>query len=1162
MSYIIIKSDGATLCTIQDGTINTTATSLGLPGRLYPSYGQVFDTNYVFLLENFANNTPPANPIRGQLWYDIGNTVLRVCPIDGATSASQWVRIATTDNNGNITANNVTFTGNIIANNATLSGNIIANNATANSLFVGNAQGNAFIGFDSVYYGVGEFAGNVNNYVEVSVYNSNTGTSASADFSLYDTGGLSSNYFIDIGINGKNFSQPGVWTINGPSDGYLYTGNSNLSIGTPSVGTFINFFTGNSLASNERMRIDTNGNVGINNTAPTNTLSVNGTAYISGNLTVSNVFASFYGSGAGLTSLPAGNVIGTVANATYATYSGQASTITVADDSSMTAQYYPVFVSSAGISTALGIDTAMSYVASSNTLTVGNLIVPGSITGTATAAITAGTVTTAAQPNITSVGALSTLSVTGLVTAGNISGGNTVLANFLTGALTTPAQPNITSVGTLTSLAVTGNITGANLTGNHFGNGAGLTNINGANVTGTVANAAYATVAQSLVSGANATTAGTVTTNAQPNITSVGTLTSLTVTGNISGANLTGNHFGSGAGLTNINGANVTGTVAYAAVANSVAGANVTGIVANAAYATVAQSLVGGAGAATAVTVTGNAQPNITSVGTLTSLAVTGNISAANVTANLFGNGAGISSITGANVTGTVANASYATTAGTVASSGITGVVANANYSTFAGTVITSAQPNITSVGNLTALTVTGNVSGNNISTNGNLSVTGNINVGSQGISTSGNITGANVNGNHFGNGSGLSSLTAANITGTVANANYSTYAGTVITSAQPNITSVGTLANLSMSGNITSTASIYANSGTVGGSLLAGTLNASSSAQPNVTSVGVLSGLTVAGGILAGNMTVQSGGFFAGNGIGLSNINGSNVSVVPSATTSTTAATVTTNAQPNITSLGTLTGLVSSGTVTATTPNNGTVGGIILRGNLVSSNAFMQITDSTGTVQWGYWQSNASGNMLWHGNLTTSGTFYGNGSGLTALTGSYVTGTVANAAYATTAGSASSAITANTATTVSSISSSQVISALGYAPYNGTTNPAGFVPLSSFTQNFNAGGTSGLYYGGTHYGWTQLPNGLIIQWGNDETYHPAEGGVTVTFPVTFPTMVLTVMAVDKGQGYGNAGDDMWVQVPYIYNSGCTVYYQSPSSGNSGYGYRWIAFGY
>jgi hypothetical protein len=50
-----------------------------------------------------------------------------------------------------------------------------------------------------------------------------------------------------------------------------------------------------------------------------------------------------------------------------------------------------------------------------------------------------------------------TLSTTGNITAGNLSGTSIV------GTLTTAAQTNITSVGTLTSLAVTGNITGGNL---------------------------------------------------------------------------------------------------------------------------------------------------------------------------------------------------------------------------------------------------------------------------------------------------------------------------------------------------------------------------------------------------------------------------------------------------------------------------------------------------------------------------------------------------------------------------------------------------------------------------------------------------------------------------------------------------------------------------
>ena len=73
-----------------------------------------------------------------------------------------------------------------------------------------------------------------------------------------------------------------------------------------------------------------------------------------------------------------------------------------------------------------------------------------------------------------------------------------------------------------------------NVTGNYFiGNGSTLSSITGANVSGTVANAAYASSAGS------ATTANTVTTNAQPNITSVGTLTSATVAGNINGGNLT-----------------------------------------------------------------------------------------------------------------------------------------------------------------------------------------------------------------------------------------------------------------------------------------------------------------------------------------------------------------------------------------------------------------------------------------------------------------------------------------------------------------------------------------------------------------------------------------------------------------------------------------------
>jgi hypothetical protein len=151
--------------------------------------------------------------------------------------------------------------------------------------------------------------------------------------------------------------------------------------------------------------------------------------------------------------------------------------------------------------------------------------------------------------SLTSVGTLGNLSVTGNITSGNIyANSGTIGASLLVGTLTTAAQPNVTSLGTLTGLDVNGNITAANITANtgvFTGNGAGLTNIAGANVTGTVANATFAT---------SAGTAGTVTTAAQPNITSVGTLTSLSVTGNISGGNIS-------ATSGNLTTANVTGNV-------------------------------------------------------------------------------------------------------------------------------------------------------------------------------------------------------------------------------------------------------------------------------------------------------------------------------------------------------------------------------------------------------------------------------------------------------------------------------------------------------------------------------------------------------------------------------------------------------------------------
>ena len=121
MAYTIRRSDGNVLCTIQDGTINTTSSSLGLPGRNKSSYGEVLDTNFVKQLESFASASPPPNPLRGQLWFNTTSNVLCVCPADNTLVASNWITLTSTSN-GSITTGNITANGNIAANNVTVTG--------------------------------------------------------------------------------------------------------------------------------------------------------------------------------------------------------------------------------------------------------------------------------------------------------------------------------------------------------------------------------------------------------------------------------------------------------------------------------------------------------------------------------------------------------------------------------------------------------------------------------------------------------------------------------------------------------------------------------------------------------------------------------------------------------------------------------------------------------------------------------------------------------------------------------------------------------------------------------------------------------------------------------------------------------------------------------
>jgi hypothetical protein len=68
MAYRISKSDGS-IITVNDYQFDTTNSSLTLVGRGQINFGEPTAANFVHLLENFSYTSPPANPMRGQLWF-------------------------------------------------------------------------------------------------------------------------------------------------------------------------------------------------------------------------------------------------------------------------------------------------------------------------------------------------------------------------------------------------------------------------------------------------------------------------------------------------------------------------------------------------------------------------------------------------------------------------------------------------------------------------------------------------------------------------------------------------------------------------------------------------------------------------------------------------------------------------------------------------------------------------------------------------------------------------------------------------------------------------------------------------------------------------------------------------------------------------------------
>ena len=72
--------------TVVDNDTNS-ETTLSFPGRGETGYGSTVNTNFLHLLENFANTTAPLRPVEGQLWYDSTQGVDQLKVYDG----TNWV---------------------------------------------------------------------------------------------------------------------------------------------------------------------------------------------------------------------------------------------------------------------------------------------------------------------------------------------------------------------------------------------------------------------------------------------------------------------------------------------------------------------------------------------------------------------------------------------------------------------------------------------------------------------------------------------------------------------------------------------------------------------------------------------------------------------------------------------------------------------------------------------------------------------------------------------------------------------------------------------------------------------------------------------------------------------------------------------------------------
>lgn len=614
------------------------------------------------------------------------------------------------------------------------------------------------------------------------------------------------------------------------------------------------------------------------------------------------------------------------------------------------AAYLPTYTGNftAGNISSTGNITAAYFIGNGSTLSG---LSGANVTGAVSSATTAETVTTNTQPNITSVGTLSSLTVNNDITANG-----TLVSNFSAGDEGGEIRLALAQTNTTLNTSVTIDINQNRLRIFESGgtNRGGYFDIT----------ALAAGVGTDLLAGGSGGYANSNVASYLPTYTGNFTAGNVSATGNITSAYFVGN----GAPLTDLNASNIaSGTIPTGVLGNSTVYVGTTSIALNrssGSQSLTGVSIDGSAGSATiAGTVTTNAQPNITSVGSLNGLTVNGTADfsgASNVSlgpvANVHISGGTSGQYLQTDGTGTL---SWATVSGGGGGSNISNGTSNVNIASSGGNITASVN------GNADVVVVTG--TGANV--NGYLSVSGALSTGG---GSGGSLSGANViSANYFvGNGFNLTDIAGSNVTGYVSLSSTANVASTVTTNAQPNITSVGALSSLNVTGLVTATA----------GGIKVGNLQDATGTNTIqlMNSDIVVTGNISAGGGGTGNVTAT---YFIGNG--------SQLTGLPA-----------TYANSNVeTYLPTYTGDLSpSNLVVSSSANLGAVGNVIITGG---SSGYVLSTDGSGTLSW-VEQSGGGGGGSSISNGTSNLNIAASGGNITASVGGnaniiVVTGTGAN---------------------------------------------------------------------------------------------------------------------------------------------------------------------